>query len=66
VLAGCGLLHVSDVAISNLHGALDKAEAKSILANERIEFTARPYANLVALIKHAGVKSVGGESSVNH
>ena len=66
LLAGCGLLHVSDVAISNLYRALDKAEAKAILAKELIEFTARPYVELVAAIKKTDVKNVVGESGVNY
>jgi hypothetical protein len=45
---------------------MDRAEAKSILAKELIEFTARPYDKLVASIKQSDMKSVVGESGANY
>lgn len=45
---------------------MDRAEAKSILAKELTEFVARPYNELVKLIKCAEVKNVVGESGANY
>ena len=45
---------------------MDRAEAKSILAKALTRFAARPYDELVASIKHAGVKNVMAESGVNY
>ena len=40
---------------------MDRAEAKSILAEELTDFASRPYDKLVASIKHTDVKNVVGE-----
>jgi len=45
---------------------MDRAETKSILAKELTEFTARPYDELVKLIKHTDVKNVVAESGANY
>jgi len=45
---------------------MDRAEAKTILANELNEFAARPYDQLVASIKDPEVKNVLGKSGTNY
>ena len=45
---------------------MDRAEAKSILTKELTEFAARPYKDLVKLIKRADVKNIVGKSGVNY
>ncbi len=45
---------------------MDRAEAKSILAKELAEFTARPYDKLALSINHADVKNVVGDSGANY
>jgi len=45
---------------------MDTAEAKSILAKELSEFTARSYNKLVASISHTEVKNLVGESGTHY